>query len=463
MKTTALAFALLFLSTFLLGASASEVNIFVSSYLSENETFSKTPFNLSDGEYYIINISEPSFILRVPPNGSIMMLTDKPAIRDALLNYYTLQGITTDDLKVNQSYTGELISLVGSYNATRTKEFDCKTYIGLDRFPCVDLDSCWRACYTPTCAQIKIGGGAPFLDLVWAFANSSSYIDSNISAFDGEVGSTSEFNSTQQIDHLVSLLENIKINSITINNNDLFNPDALGYCPLVDYNLTYLTQAEINLLTKRDQILPLLTLDDATDSLYNNTMQRISLESQFGTEKSCSSLISNNSEQISSLKANFSNLNTSGMVNTLHELEITGNLEGCNNMTETQIQAAELNYSNLLGGATAYAQKLNEVTTLRDEVNSTLAGMQGDFMFYFKIGDFNSRFSQLNGEIDSADISQLSSLETQFNEFKGELDSANSNKPVLFVSSIITFPLFLIFVFLVLVILLLITFKKKKT
>ncbi|NYZ78667.1 hypothetical protein H0N99_00805 [Candidatus Micrarchaeota archaeon] len=462
MKATTAAFVLLILSSFLFGASASAVNLFVSDYIGENETFTKIPFNLSDAQYYIINVKEPSLILRVPPNGSIAILTEKPVIRDALLGYYALQGITTDELKLNQSYVDELLSLVDSYNGTRAKEFECKTYIGIDRFPCFDLDSCWRACYTPICQQLKIGSGRPFLELLWSFSNQSSYIDSNISAFAGEVSSTSEFTSTGQVDHLVAMLDNMKNISITINNNDMFNPMALGFCHLVDYNLTYLTQAKINLLTKRDQILPLLTLDDASDALYNNTLQRISLKAKFKTDKLCAGLISNNSKEVSSLKANISNLNTSGMVNRLHELENAGKLEGCSKMDETHILAAELNYSNLSQEAIAYSGKLKEVIMLRNEANSTLAGMQGDFLLYFRLGEFTSRFSQLNAGIDSADLSQLSSLKTQFGEFKAELDSANSNKPVLFISSIVTSSLCLILVVLVLVIFFVIMFKKKK-
>jgi hypothetical protein len=328
MKAETAAFALLILSSFLFGAGTSDVNLFVSHYLNQNETFIKIPFSLFGTQYYIINISQPSFMLRVLPNGSIEMLTDKPAIRDALLNYYALQGITMDELKLNQSYTDELISLVDSYNITREKEFECKAYIGLDRYPCVDVDTCFRACYTPVCTSMKLGMGRPFLDLMESFSNLSSYIDSNITEFRKKVASTSEFNSTQQIDDLVVLLDNIKSDSIAINNNDIFNPMTLSFCYPVDYNLTYLTQAETNILTKRDQILPILTLDDATYALYRNTMQRISLGAQ-SRDELCSDLISNNSAGVSSIKARFSNLSTSGMVSELHELEVAGNLEGC--------------------------------------------------------------------------------------------------------------------------------------
>jgi hypothetical protein len=148
-------------------------------------------------------------------------------------------------------------------------------------------------------------------------------------------------------------------------------------------------------------------------------------------------------------------------------LRLLAILRDAKNMSETQMLAAESNYSNTSQEAIAYAEKLKEVITLRDEANSTLAGMQGDFLLYFQLAGFNSRFSQLNGEIDSADLSQLPALKTQFEEFKGELDSANSNKPVVFISSIVTSYLFLvqfvILVLVILVILVIIIFKKNKS
>jgi hypothetical protein len=445
-----------------LAASATDVNLFVSNYLGENETFTKTPFNLSDAQYYIINISEPSFLLRVPSNGSITMITDKTDIRNALTAYYASQGITKEELKLNQSYVDELLSLVDAYNKTREKEFECKTYIGIDRFPCVDLDTCWRACYTPICQQIKIGAGRPFLELIWSFSNLSSYIDSNISTFKEKLASTTEFTSPGQFDELTLSIENMKNDSIAIDKSDMFNPLALGFCHSVDYNLTYLTQAEIKLLTKRDEIMPLITVDDTADRIYNNTMQRISLKSQFGIQKLCSSLLSNNSKEFSLIKANLSKLNTSGMTEKLNELEDASRLSGCSKMDEIQIRAAQMNYSSLSNQAVEYANKLEGVVKLKDEVSSSLAGMQGDILLSFNLGGLNSKLSDISARIDPAGTSQLQDLESQLLGLKTEVSDANNNKFLLFISGIITSPLFVISVVLVLVIFLITKPKKKR-
>lgn len=462
MRITTFMLALLVLSSFLLGASVSDVNLFAFSYLNENETFTKIPFNISDTQYYIINVSEPSFIIQIPTDGSITVLTDKSAIRDSLIAYYASEGLSQENFKLNQSYIDELLSLVDSYNESRGNEWACRNLTGIDRFPCIDMETCWRACYTPVCQQLKIGSGEPFLDMIWAFSNSSFSIDLNLSEFDSKLSSTSEFSSTQQIDELVLLLENTVNNSLAVNNDEMFDPQALGLCIPVDYNLTALYQAQADLLAKRDEILPLLTVNDTADAIYNSTMQRISLKAQLGISALCAGLISNNSEELSSLRMNLSKLNTSELRAEFAELEDAGSLDGCNSMNETQIQAAEFNYSNLTQQMEEYAGRLEEVANLRDGVNYTLTGMQGNLLLYSKLSDFNSRFSNLSAQLDSANLSQLPALETQLTQLNNEIENANSNQAALFISGIATSVFFVIFIVLVLVIVAIKFTRRKK-
>jgi len=460
MKKLSLLLLFLFLSVFISGVSISDVNLFASDYLKENETFTKVNFNTSSGEYYIINIAdEPSFILAYQ-NGSLTMITTKDGIRNALISYYASNGVTAEDLKVNKSYADELLSLVESYNETRAKEFECKTYIGIDRFECVDLDTCWRACYTPICQQFKIGAGRPFLELIWALSNSSSYIDSNISAFNEEVSSLSEFN-ILQFDEITALIDNMKNNSMAINNNDLISPSGLGFCRPVNYNLTYLTNAKIKLLTTRDRVLPLLIVDETADRIFNNTTDRLSMKSQLRINKLCSSMVSSNSRDLSLIKANLSSLNTSKISEKLDALERSMKLEGCSKMNEAQMQSAQLQVSNLAMELNEYAGKLKEVLSVKSEVRSALAGMQGDLMLSLKLGELNSRFSELNAQIDSAEFAQLPALETQLLQLKSDSESANSNKPVVFITGIVTSPFVIILVVLALIILFILKGNKK--
>ena len=463
MKKSSFLLLFLSLSVFASAVGVSDVNLLASSYLNESEMFAKTSFNLSDGQYFIISIgNEQSFILAIPNNGSLAMITSKEGIRNALIGYYATTGTSKEDLKINKTYSDEMLSLIDSYNKSRAKEFESKTYIGIDRFPCVDLETCWRACYTPVCQQMKIGAGKTFLELLWAFANSSSYIDSNISVFNEKVSSLSEFSSLQQIDELVLLVDNMRNNSITINNNDLLNPSALGFCPLINYNLSYLTSAKIKLLTTRDKVLPLLTVDETTDKIFNNTLERISMKSQLKIDKLCSNLISSNSHELSSIKANLSSLNTSKVKEKIDQLEKLMRLEGCSKMTEAQIQSAQAQVSNFTNDLNEYAKKLREVLSIKIEAGSAIAGMQGDIMLSSKFGELNSRFNDLTSGIDSAELSQLPDLESQLLGLTGEVESANNNKLALFISSIVTSPFAVILVVLVLALAYLVFGRKSK-
>ena len=462
MKTSHLILAILFFSSCCIAATATDVNLFVYDYLGESEMFTKTPFNLTDGEYYIININgEPSFIVHSALNGSVSMIADRQGIKDALTGYYATQGITYDNFKVNQSEVDELLSLIDSYNKTREKEFECKTYIGIDRFECVDLETCWRACYTPICQQLKIGAGKPFLELLWAFSNSSSYIDSNLSTFNEKAASLSELNGSQQIDELVLLVDNMKDNSVTINNLDLFNPMALGFCKMVNYNLTYLTDAKIKLLTRKDSILPLVNLENETDGMHNRTTERLLLKTQLKIDRICSEHLSNNSKQVLSIKTRFLVLNTTKMRDKLNSLEEAGRIPGCSNMTEAQITEAEAHFLSLSEQVEEYGNKLEEAVLTKGEVGSVLAGMQGDMLLYFKAAELNSEFSEISREMDSADLSDLSSLETRLLQLKEEAEDANNNKVAVFLTGFFTSPFVLILAVLLLLAFFLIWGKKK--
>lgn len=448
MKIFHLFLALLFISSSFIIASPADVNLFVYSYLLDNETFTKTPFNLSDGEYYIVNIPEPSFIVSAS-DGKVRMLTEKQEIQNALVGYYATLGITQEDLKVEQEYKNELLKLVDLYNATREKEYECRAYIGIDRFECVDYETCWRACYTPVCQQMKIGAGRKFLDLIWDFSNLTNSIDSNLSAFKQKLSSLSQLTSLDELDELLKLIRNMKNNSVAINNNEIFNPMAMGFCHLVSYNLTYLTEAEIGVLTKRDRVEPLLTLQETVDELHNRTLQRIQLKAQLVIDKLCSSLTANNSEQVRLFKLD--TLNTSKMNQIIASLEEAGKLAGCNSMNETQIQAAQLSFLSLLNESRKYKEELGEVVNLKEEVKSSLSRMQGDFLLYFKLGEFNSKMNEIEMKIDFAESGQLPSIKSQLVQLKREMEEASGNKPISFLVGFLSSPIFLICVVLVVI------------
>lgn len=406
-----------------LAVSDSELNIFIFGYLKRNETFIKTPFNLSDGQYYIVSIGEPAMIIRATSNGSMQVIRSRSEIRNALLAYYGTQGIG-GDLKLNKSYSDELASFVDSFNKSRKSEFECKKYIGIDRFPCVNLETCWRACYTPICQQMKVGAGEPFLDLVWVFSNETSYIDSNYSGFREKVSQISEWKSQEQIDELIGFIDNMFNDSVKIGGSDLFNPMALGFCPVLDSDLSYLIQAKIRLLEEEGKVAPMLGLDYIADMVSNNTVARVGLSKN----ESCSVAVSGNMLEVSHLKNEFSSLNNSGMNDRLSELGRLAKLDGCVGMNELQLRSARQNFSNFSQQTEEYGSELIAVMGKEKEVKSILASVQADAMLYFKSGEFSSRFDKLSSEIDSAKPEQLPALESQLNDLEAQMQSSSQNR-----------------------------------
>jgi hypothetical protein len=291
----------------------SQVQLYVSSYLSAGETYQITPFSLSGGEYYIVNVSNvPSLILYTPLNGSLSTLDSKQGIENALVGYYASQGVY-NDTRLDETDVQELLYLLDSYNGTRGEEFDCKTYIGLDRFPCVDLDSCWRACYTPVCQDVKLGGGDSFLDLIWAFANSSSYVDSNLSALVDAVAPGPDLNTPSKVDSLIALVDNIETNSLLMEGNGLFNESVVGFCNPLDYNLTYLDQAKV-ILDKKYMVFQLRAVDGTASEILSITNQRISLRNQIIESNSSQSMnASQDNPLIGQGLSSTSNILTSGV------------------------------------------------------------------------------------------------------------------------------------------------------
>lgn len=261
------------------GVSMSQVKLYLSSYLTVNETYQMTAFNLPDGEYYIINLNNtPSLILYAPLNGSLSTLDSEAEIKNALVGYYASQGVT-NETELNENDVKGLLYLIDSYNKTRGSELDCRKLIGLDRFSCVDRDTCWRACYTPVCRQMLSNGGEEFIRDIWAFSNSSSYVDSNLSALYDVVTVYPDLNTPGKVDKLITLVNTSEKDSVLMGENNIFNMSSVGFCSPLNYNLSYLDQARA-ILDKKYLVFQLRAADETGYEILGRTNQRISLRNE---------------------------------------------------------------------------------------------------------------------------------------------------------------------------------------
>ena len=267
---------LLLLASSSLAVNTDEVNLFIKNYLAENESFTTTYFDLPNESYCIVRINnEESFILRIPPNETIRMLATKDEIKQAFLTYYSIYGVTKEKLDLNVSHADELLSLIGSYNKTREKEFECKSYLGIDKLACIDFETCLKACSTPICRDLRTAGGERFITSLWALSNQSSRIDSDLLALASKLGSNPKLDTPGSVDELTKLLDDLMDSSAEVKANDLFN--QLGVCYPVEYKPDYVVQAK-RILLRRRLCFDFLALDENVERIFTNTMLRISMK-----------------------------------------------------------------------------------------------------------------------------------------------------------------------------------------
>ncbi|QLJ52418.1 MAG: hypothetical protein Sv326_0243 [Candidatus Fermentimicrarchaeum limneticum] len=275
MKCSHLILLLLLMSSSF-AVNTDEVNLFIKNYLAENESFTTTYFDLPNESYCIVRINnEESFILHIPPNGSIGMLATKEGIKEALLTYYSIYGVTKEKLDLNVSHADELLSLIDSYNQSRAKEFECKSYLGIDKLACTDFETCLKACSTPICRDLRTAGGERFITSLWALSNQSSRIDSDLLALAGKLGSNPRLDTPESVDGLTKLLDDLMDSSAEVKANGLFNQP--GICYPVEYGLDYLVQAK-RILLRRRLCFDFLALDENVERIFTNTMIRVSMK-----------------------------------------------------------------------------------------------------------------------------------------------------------------------------------------
>jgi hypothetical protein len=173
------------------------------------------------------------------------------------VNNYGVYSVKRGDWNIDSTYVNGLLSLLESYNRSRANEFACRSIIGIDTFPCVDLDTCGNACNnTFECQQRERLAGKPFLEDIWAFSNSTSSIYSDLNSFEDELRSTKAFDNPGQIDRLTGLVDDIVNQSNAINNNNLFGRLWFGFCTPVRYDLSSLANINTSLEAKRKSIYP---------------------------------------------------------------------------------------------------------------------------------------------------------------------------------------------------------------
>ncbi len=152
-----------------------------------------------------------------------------------------------------------------SFLSTKTStESECKRMLGLDRadLPCIDMATCQRACYTPICQPFATGAGEPFvkslLDLSTYSKSLEQEVDSAINLVDLMASDINNIKS-RDIELLANRLLKIRELSVSVNKNDIFNPNGYGICAPFKYPTSLAMDSEYIIRTSKIKV----TISDA--------------------------------------------------------------------------------------------------------------------------------------------------------------------------------------------------------
>ena len=279
MRKSAVVLALVLFAVFA-SAGEAEVNSFVNSCLQGNETFMKEGFAFEGAPHYLVAI-EGKRAMVVADEETPRALAGKEEIEGALFAYYAERGETFEKLLPSEGELGEIDSHVLSFNQSRGAEHMCISYIGMDRFPCIDQESCWRACHTPVCQTLKVGMGKPFLDMLLDLSMGSKAIDGGLYSFERGMQEMREgrMNGESAGNANGALLE-AEENAIEVERNPLFDPAGLGFCKSTQYNYTGLRRARERLNAIDERLADLFAVEEVAEEMEAETEMRLALREE---------------------------------------------------------------------------------------------------------------------------------------------------------------------------------------
>ncbi|MEM3030498.1 MAG: hypothetical protein QXH27_02075 [Candidatus Micrarchaeia archaeon] len=174
-----------FLALVLLIAAAAQargVQEFVFDFRLENESFSIVELPDASGVYFV-GIGG-RLVLVEEKEGGYSVLAEPEKIFPLLVAYQEFFGAKLEGAFPRKSELASVRALVLAFNASREPmESKCMRESGLDKFPCFDRESCFKACYTPLCKPLALGFGWPFVENLSRWKNATEALDANASAF----------------------------------------------------------------------------------------------------------------------------------------------------------------------------------------------------------------------------------------------------------------------------------------
>ncbi|MEM3399775.1 MAG: hypothetical protein QXP42_03000 [Candidatus Micrarchaeia archaeon] len=267
------------------------------------------------------------------------------------------------------------------------EEGECKLYLGIDRFPCKDIETCEVACYTPLCKAAKQNTG--FISAMLEFSEDISEIDGEIGTFISDLAQYEISDYSQEKMPRKETMENIIAHVDDIKYNKLFASVSSGgyfFCRRINYNITPLNRI-IALLEELRTHKP--TIEDGKDralNLINETKKRLLAyeNKQQSIEKEIASLRMNASAIVSEADERLTSLSTvvvsAELEARMEEIKRIGTEINQSNITVGKEKLAVLKEKEMefLSLADALERKYERVLSLSSNLSAKLIGAESE-------------------------------------------------------------------------------------
>ncbi|MEM2963263.1 MAG: hypothetical protein QXW70_04185 [Candidatus Anstonellales archaeon] len=250
------------------------LDLFIASYLTDNELFSIEDFKLTRNYsvyYFVVINGTQNLIVKkiIDSPSSFVIVQNESEIRDVLFEYYILKGFK----KIPPNETQKLKEFIISFSKSREPgESRCKKYLGTDLYPCSDRESCFKSCFTPICSPLAQGVGWEFIDLIVYFENRTKNLEYLTRDAEMIIERFSENQSKENFLAVKSILLEINRVATNITTNGIFS--VYQICHPVNYDIVSLIKAKRLIEKFEIESLPIIEVDEHVEKIAEEAKRR---------------------------------------------------------------------------------------------------------------------------------------------------------------------------------------------
>jgi hypothetical protein len=164
--------------------------------------------------------------------SNVSAVSDQTNISTIAANYINAISALEND---TQNVSGLYLDLIDTRGLKSEAENECYMLTGMDRFPCIDRETCLYSCFSvPVCSQIGQSGWS-FMDTIMSYNES---VESANSVLDSAISSMEMFSKYPSYDNAQNALDDL----IELNKAEtvvIYHPmfTSYGFCPPAEYGI----------------------------------------------------------------------------------------------------------------------------------------------------------------------------------------------------------------------------------